>query len=82
MIKKLVETNTNMEMKVEDSGRLIISSKGGVPQFALEKRFVEEETPDGDTIELEKYVSIPIDSFDFGVGNSYMSAIQNIGKGQ
>ena len=82
MIKKLVETNTNMDMKVEDSGRLIISSKGGIPQFALEKQFVEVETPDGDTVEMEKYVSIPIDSFDFGVGNSYMDAIAKIGKGQ
>jgi len=82
MIEKLVETQTNMEMKVEDSGRLIITSKGGMPQFAFQKQFVEEETPDGDTIEIEKYVAIPIDSFDFGVGNSYMAEIAKIGKGQ
>ena len=82
MIKELVKTQTNMDMKVEDSGRLIVTSKGGRPIAAFQKQFVEEETPDGDTIEVEKYVSIPIDSFDFGVGNSYMSAIQNIGKGQ
>ena len=82
MIKKLVETNTNMDMKVEDSGRLIISSKGGVPVAAFQKQLVEEETPDGDTIEIEKYISVPIDSFDFGVGNSYMAEIAKIGKGQ
>ena len=82
MIKKIVENETNLDMKVEDSGRLIISSKGGIPRFALEKQLVEQETPDGDTIEIEKYVSIPIDSFDFGVGNSYMEQISKIGKGQ
>ena len=71
-----------MDMKVEDSGRLIITSKGGKPIAAFQKQFVEETTPDGDTIELEKYVSIPIDSFDFGVGNSYMDQIANIGKGK
>lgn len=82
MIKKLVEQQGTYETKMEDSGRLMITTKGGVPMYAFEKQIVEEETPDGDTVELEKYVAVPIDSFDFGVGNSYMAEIAKIGKGQ